>query len=82
MKQESSMALIDGLDPEEARALIDPALQLMMDAVHQYDGYVAQALAAGENTGECWYKAEMYRLKGELSLQSRVRSPKFPTPST
>ena len=38
-----STALIEGLDPEEARAIIDPALQLMMDAVHQYDGYVAQA---------------------------------------
>src|SRR5207245_11137521 len=39
-----STALIEGLDPEEARAIIDPALQLMMDAVHRYDGYVAQAL--------------------------------------
>jgi len=29
-----STALIEGLDPEEARAIIDPALQLMMDAVH------------------------------------------------
>ncbi|MGH8611655.1 MAG: double zinc ribbon domain-containing protein, partial [Gammaproteobacteria bacterium] len=27
-----STALIEGLDPEEARAIIDPALQLMMDA--------------------------------------------------
>src|SRR5262249_4894515 len=42
-----STALIEGLDPEEARALIDPALQLMMDAVHQYDGFVAQALGDG-----------------------------------
>src|SRR4030095_4779557 len=32
-----STALIEGLDPEEARAIIDPALQLMMDAVHGYD---------------------------------------------
>ncbi|MBI3756824.1 MAG: AAA family ATPase, partial [Deltaproteobacteria bacterium] len=42
-----STALIEGLDPEEARAVIDPALQLMMDAVHQYEGYVAQALGDG-----------------------------------
>src|SRR5262249_1311907 len=28
-----STALIEGLDPEEARAIIDPALQVMMDAV-------------------------------------------------
>ncbi len=42
-----STALIEGLDPEEARVIIDPALQLMMDAVHQYEGYVAQALGDG-----------------------------------
>ncbi len=42
-----STALIESLDPEEARAIIDPALQLMMDAVHQYEGYVAQALGDG-----------------------------------
>jgi class 3 adenylate cyclase/predicted ATPase len=42
-----STALIERLDPEEARALIDPALQLMMDAVHRYEGYVAQALGDG-----------------------------------
>jgi class 3 adenylate cyclase len=42
-----STALIEGLDPEDARAIIDPALQLMMNAVHRYDGYVAQALGDG-----------------------------------
>jgi len=42
-----STALIEGLDPEEARTIIDPALHLMMDAVHRYEGYVAQALGDG-----------------------------------
>src|SRR6266508_6607730 len=42
-----STALIEGLDPEDARSIIDPALQLMMDAVHRYEGYVAQALGDG-----------------------------------
>src|SRR5262245_35859558 len=42
-----STALIEGLDPEEARAIIDPALQLIIDAVHRYEGYVAQALGDG-----------------------------------
>ena len=42
-----STALIEGLDPEEARAILDPALQVMMDAVHQYEGYVAQVLGDG-----------------------------------
>src|SRR5262249_8959984 len=39
-----STALIEGLDPEDARAIVDPALQLVMDAVHHYEGYVAQVL--------------------------------------
>jgi len=34
-----SMELMEDLDPEEARGIIDPALQLMMDAVHRYEGY-------------------------------------------
>jgi double zinc ribbon protein len=33
-----SMELMEDLDPEEARAIIDPALKLMIDAVHRYDG--------------------------------------------
>src|SRR6202023_3120801 len=35
------------LDPEEARAIVDPALKLMMDAVHHYGGYVAQSTGDG-----------------------------------
>src|SRR5262245_37536908 len=31
-----SMELIEDLDPEEARAIVDPALKLMIDAVHHY----------------------------------------------
>jgi class 3 adenylate cyclase/tetratricopeptide (TPR) repeat protein len=42
-----SMELIEDLDPEEARAIIDPALKLMIDAVHTYDGYVAQSTGDG-----------------------------------
>src|SRR6516225_7613094 len=42
-----SMELMRELDPEEARAVIDPVLQLMMDAVHRYDGYVAQSTDDG-----------------------------------
>ena len=29
------MELIKDLDPEEARAIVDPALKLMMDPVHR-----------------------------------------------
>lgn len=42
-----STDLIADLDPEEARAILDPTLKLMMDAVHRYEGYVAQSLGDG-----------------------------------
>jgi class 3 adenylate cyclase/predicted ATPase len=42
-----STELMRELDPEEARAVIDPVLQLMMDAVHRYDGYVVQSAGDG-----------------------------------
>jgi len=42
-----STAMIEDLDPEEARRIIDPALQLMMDAVHRYEGFVAQPTGDG-----------------------------------
>src|SRR5712692_6086076 len=42
-----STALIEDLDPEDARRIIDPALQIMMEAVHRYEGYVAQSLGDG-----------------------------------
>jgi class 3 adenylate cyclase/tetratricopeptide (TPR) repeat protein len=42
-----STEMMEDLDPEEARAIIDPALTLMMDAVHRYDGYVVQSTGDG-----------------------------------
>ncbi|HEY2664193.1 MAG TPA: adenylate/guanylate cyclase domain-containing protein, partial [Candidatus Binataceae bacterium] len=42
-----SMDLIEDLDPEEARAIVDPAMRLMIDAVHRYDGYVVQSTGDG-----------------------------------
>src|SRR5713226_6220625 len=42
-----SMELMEHLDPEEARAIIDPALQLMVAAVHRYDGYLVQSTGDG-----------------------------------
>jgi class 3 adenylate cyclase len=42
-----STELIQGLDPEEARALLDPALHIMMDVVHRYEGTVNQVLGDG-----------------------------------
>jgi class 3 adenylate cyclase len=42
-----SMELLEDLDPEEARRIIDPALRLMMEAVQRYDGYVVQSTGDG-----------------------------------
>jgi class 3 adenylate cyclase len=42
-----SMELMEDLDPEEARTIIDPALKLMIDAVHRYDGYIVQSTGDG-----------------------------------
>jgi class 3 adenylate cyclase/tetratricopeptide (TPR) repeat protein len=42
-----STELIEGLDPEEARRLLDPALHIMMEAVHRYEGTVNQVLGDG-----------------------------------
>jgi hypothetical protein len=42
-----STELMEDLDPEAARAIIDPALKLMIDAAHRYDGYVVQSTGDG-----------------------------------
>jgi class 3 adenylate cyclase/tetratricopeptide (TPR) repeat protein len=42
-----SMDLMEDLDPEEARAIVDPALTLMIDAVRRYDGYIVQSTGDG-----------------------------------
>ena len=42
-----STELEQDLDPEEARAIIDPALKLMIAAVQRYDGHVVQSTGDG-----------------------------------
>ena len=42
-----SMELVVGRDPEEARALLDPLLERMIDAVHRFEGTVNQVLGDG-----------------------------------
>jgi class 3 adenylate cyclase/tetratricopeptide (TPR) repeat protein len=42
-----STELIRDLDPEQARAILDPALHTMMEAVHRYEGTVNQVLSDG-----------------------------------
>jgi predicted ATPase/class 3 adenylate cyclase len=42
-----SMELLADRDPEEARAILDPVLERMMEAVHRYEGTVNQVLGDG-----------------------------------
>jgi class 3 adenylate cyclase len=42
-----STELIRGLDPEAAQQLLDPAIHLMMDAVHRFEGTGNQVLGDG-----------------------------------
>jgi class 3 adenylate cyclase/tetratricopeptide (TPR) repeat protein len=42
-----SLELLADRDPEEARKLLDPVLELMMEAVHHYEGTVSQAAGDG-----------------------------------
>jgi class 3 adenylate cyclase/tetratricopeptide (TPR) repeat protein len=43
----ASMELLADRDPEEARKLLDPVLELMMEAVHHYEGTVSNAMGDG-----------------------------------
>jgi class 3 adenylate cyclase len=42
-----SMELLAGRDPEEARRLLDPVLESMMEAAHRYEGTVTQVMGDG-----------------------------------
>jgi class 3 adenylate cyclase len=44
---QGSMELLADRDPEEARQLLDPALERMMAAVHQYEGTVNHVMGDG-----------------------------------
>ena len=42
-----STELMEDLDPEAARAIVDPAIKLMIEAVARYEGYVVQSTGDG-----------------------------------
>jgi len=42
-----SMALLEDLDPDEGRRLLDPVLRIMIEAVQAYRGYVVQLTGDG-----------------------------------
>ncbi len=42
-----STAMMEDLDPERARAVVDPALRLMIDATRRYEGHIVQSTGDG-----------------------------------
>jgi class 3 adenylate cyclase/predicted ATPase len=44
---QDSMDLLESLDPEDARRLVDPALDLMVEVVRRFDGRVVQSTGDG-----------------------------------
>ena len=43
----ASMEMVAGRDPEDAQAILDPLLELMMEAVHHHEGTVNQVMGDG-----------------------------------
>ena len=42
-----SMELLEDRDPEEARMILDPVLEHMVEAVHRFEGFVNQVMGDG-----------------------------------
>ncbi|MGH7820756.1 MAG: AAA family ATPase, partial [Candidatus Binatia bacterium] len=42
-----SVGLMEDLDPEEATAIVEPVLEIMVAAVHRYEGFVARSTGDG-----------------------------------
>jgi class 3 adenylate cyclase len=63
-----STELMEDLDPEEARAIIDPALKLMIDAVQRYDDTwcIRPATASSHCSGRRW---RTRTVRSERSMQ-------------
>jgi class 3 adenylate cyclase len=62
-----SMELLADRDPEDARKLLDPVLEHMMEAVHRYEGTVNQVMGdgIGATRSRLQAAAESLRTNGE-----------------
>src|SRR5262249_37398300 len=79
-----SMELLADRDPEEARKLLDPVLEKMMEAVHHYEGTVNQVMGDGimalfgaplaHETTPCGLATPRYGCKSASSATRRRRA--------
>jgi class 3 adenylate cyclase len=68
-----SMELLADRDPEEARKLLDPVLELMMEAVHRYEGTVYTAIG---QTTHLAARMDQSALPGSCSPRTRCAWPR------
>ncbi|HEV8716962.1 MAG TPA: AAA family ATPase, partial [Candidatus Binatia bacterium] len=82
--EEGIALMCKGLHSYEATgAALKPYFLILLAQTYEQVGkaeegltVLAEALKAMDKTGERWWEAELYRLKGELTLQSKVPDPK------
>ena len=80
-----SMELLADRDPEEARKLLDPVLERMMEAVHLYEGTVNQVMATGSwrcsarrsptRIMPCARATPRYACRTRWAIRRRARAP-------
>jgi ribosomal protein L40E len=63
-----STELMRDLDPEEARAIVDPALKLMIDATHRYDD-LRRAIGVGRADDGQAQAAKVMRINPGFTLE-------------
>ena len=83
-REKGIVQMHEGIDSQAIGTELDRSYFLILLAEgygksHQVgEGIVllANALDGMLRTGDCYYEAELYRIKGELTLQSKVQGPK------
>jgi class 3 adenylate cyclase/ribosomal protein L40E len=70
-----STELMESLDPEQASAIVDPVLRIMVNAVRHFDGYVVQS------TGDCIFSLFGAPVAHEDHPQRHFVRSRLPNPS-
>jgi class 3 adenylate cyclase len=69
-----SMELLADRDPEEARRILDPVVERMMEAVHRFEGTVNQVMGDGIMASSAPARPRGSRRRAPATLRSACRS--------